>query len=65
MTWEYKTIKVRPTGFWGGTVDEAQVDAVINGLGRDGWELATTFATHEGYGRTRDVVLIFKRPRQA
>ena len=65
MEWEYKTIRFRPAGFWGGQVDESQLDAVINGLGRDGWELATSFATNEAYGRTRDAVLIFKRPRVA
>jgi hypothetical protein len=63
MEWEYKTVKVRPQGFFGGIVDEAQLDAVLNGLGRDEWELTTSFATHEGYGRTRDVVLMFKKPR--
>ncbi len=65
MEWEYRTVKLRPQGFWGGVVDEAQLDAVMNGLGRDGWELATSFVTHEGYGRTRDVIMVFKRPRGA
>ena len=65
MEWEYKTAKLRPQGFFGGVVDEAQLDAVLNGLGRDGWELTTSFATHEGYGRTRDVILMLKRPRAA
>jgi len=31
-------------------------------LGREGWELAAALPTTESYGRTRDVVVIFKRP---
>lgn len=63
MTWEYKTIKLQAKGFLGGKFDETQLDALMNGLGRDGWELAAAFDTNEAYGSTRDVVVIFKRPR--
>lgn len=63
MKWEYKTIKLRATGFAGGKFDETQLDAMMNDLGRDGWELAAAFDTSEGYGNTRDVVVIFKRAK--
>jgi len=63
MEWEYKTVKLRTKGFWGGTLDESRLDAMMNELGREGWELAAGFPTTESYGRTRDVVVIFKRPR--
>jgi hypothetical protein len=63
MKWEYKTIKLRTTGFLGGKFDETQFDRTINDLGLQGWELTSAFDTNEGYGNTRDVVAIFKRPK--
>jgi hypothetical protein len=62
MKWEYKTIKLRATGLLGGKFDETEFDRLINGLGSEGWELTAAFDTNEGYGNTRDVVAIFKRP---
>ena len=63
MKWEYKTLKVEPKGLMGGKVDEAQLDRVMNEFGAQGWELATAFGTDVAGGGTRDVVLIFKRPK--
>ena len=63
MKWEYKTIKLRATGFMGGKLDEVEFDRMINELGMQGWELTTAFDTNEGYGKTRDVVAIFKRQK--
>jgi len=61
MTWEYQTIKLRAKGLLGGKTDEVQLDAMMNELGAQGWELAAAFDTNEAYGSTRDVVVIFKR----
>lgn len=63
MNWEYKTIKLGATGFFGRNVDEVKLDEMINGLGIQGWELAAAFDTNEGQGYTKDVLVIFKRPR--
>lgn len=62
MKWEYKTIKLRATVGWfgGARTDEGQLDAMMNELGGQGWELAAAFDTNEAPG-TRDVVVIFKR----
>jgi len=62
MNWEYKTIKLQATGFIGGKFDETRLDDMMNDLGSQGWELAAGFDTNKGYGETRDVVIIFKRP---
>ena len=62
MNWEYKTIKLRATGFLGGKFNEAEFDRMLNELGGQGWELTSAFDTNESYGQTRDVVAIFKRP---
>jgi len=64
MQWEYKTITLATKGFWGGKLDVGKLDAFMNNLGADGWELVTGFDTNKGYGETRDVVVLFKRPRQ-
>lgn len=63
MVWEYKTVKLRVKGFWGGTLDQLRLDGMMNELGREGWELAAALPATESYGRTRDVVVIFKRPK--
>ena len=61
MRWEYKTIKLAAKGFLGGKFNEGELDAFMNDLGADGWELVTAFDTNKSYGETRDVVAIFKR----
>ncbi len=63
VQWEYKTVKLRARGLMGGKLDTGALDRMMNGLGADGWELTSAFDTNEGYGNTRDVVVIFKRPR--
>lgn len=63
MNWEYKTIKLGTTGFLGGKFDEFELEEKMNQLGRQGWELTTAFDTNKSYGETRDVVVIFKRPK--
>lgn len=40
MRWEYKTFKCKKTSGWRGyVVDSATLEAELNALGRDGWEL--------------------------
>lgn len=63
MKWEYKTLKLQPKGLMGGKVDKAQLDRTMNELGAQGWELAAAFDTDVAGGGTKDVVVIFKRPR--
>ncbi len=63
MKWEYKTIKLATTGFAGGKLDETKLEHFMNELGSQGWELVSAFDTNQGRGETRDVVVIFKRPR--
>lgn len=62
MKWEYKTIKLATTGFVGGKLDEKKLDEYMNQLGEQGWELVSGFSTI-GSGNTRDVVVVFKRPK--
>jgi hypothetical protein len=65
MNWEYKTVKTPATGgFLGGKFDEVALEARLNELGGQRWELVAAFATHQGYGQSRDIVAIFKRERR-
>ena len=59
--WEYKTIKVKATGFIGGEVETEDIEAKLNNLGRDGWELVSSFPTAASNGYTRYVLFVFKR----
>ena len=64
MKWEYRTVKLSTQGFWsGGELDEAALDAAMNDIGEEGWELVSAFGTNKGFGESRDVVVIFKRPK--
>ncbi|HSQ73933.1 MAG TPA: DUF4177 domain-containing protein [Bacteroidota bacterium] len=65
MNWEYKTLKVSARGgFMGGKFDEKILDAKLNEFGEQRWELVSAFATHLGYGQSRDVVAILKREKR-
>ena len=65
MSWEYRTVKFPATGgFLGGKFDEATLSARLNELGEQKWELVAAFATHQGYGWSRDIVTIFKREKR-
>ncbi|HEV3143551.1 MAG TPA: DUF4177 domain-containing protein [Gemmataceae bacterium] len=69
MQWEYYTLVLgaQMPGLFqpGGMVDPAEFDHEMNRLGRHGWEMVGGFPIAMAHGGTRDVVLIFKRPRVA
>ena len=49
MNWEYKTIKVGMTGILGRKLDERELEATMNQLGRQGWELGVRPETPDPY----------------
>jgi len=62
--WEYRTVKVEAKGwFAGGVLDQSKLEAALNDLGRDGWELVSTFDTNMLHGQTREIVSVLKRPK--
>ena len=66
MKWEYKTVKVstgRKTFVGKGVVDEVRLDAVLNQLGNEGWELISLLSSNYGFGATYEVVATFKRQK--
>ena len=63
--WEYKTVKKSANhGFFGGKTDISEMDSRLNELGGNGWELVSSFVTHMGYGSSREVCFVFKKPVQ-
>lgn len=64
QNWEYKTVKLSANhGFLGGKVDIQELNSQLNELGSLGWELVNTITTNMGYGTSRDIISIFKRPK--
>lgn len=63
MEWEYYTYRYKAAGFWGTKIEPAEVDAVLNEIGRQGWELVSVIAIGAAQGMTKELVMIFKRQR--
>ena len=62
-TWEYTTTVVTH-GFMGRQSEELnrkELEAALNELGADGWELATAFLDSALHGEKDGHVLVFKR----
>ncbi|WP_342437117.1 DUF4177 domain-containing protein [Paenibacillus sp. FSL L8-0436] len=59
--WEYKTIKFKTGGFWGGRVDDSEFQEELNFYGKEGWELVSCFDTSQAQGASKDVIVVFKR----
>ncbi len=59
---EYKTVFTDTKGFTGGKVDQNAFQNVLNELGAEGWDLISTVPVAQGYGSTRSIISIFKRP---
>ena len=60
--WEYLLYKTKPEGWLHDSVHEDSIEQVLNNLGQQGWEAASTLETHVGEGRTKDIVILMKRP---
>ena len=61
--WEYMILDVGVAGFWlGPNLDGNALTTKLNQLGAEGWEaLGLTEMTMQ-QGRTKDIVIILKRP---
>jgi hypothetical protein len=61
MKWEYKVITMKTQGYMGGAVDTVELEKALNSLGEEGWELACACDTNATFGRTGEMVVLFKR----
>ena len=59
MQWEYKTVQFNRRSFISGRVDPGYVNAKLNELGREGWELVNV-ENMSGWGMPA-VLAVFKR----
>lgn len=63
---EYKVVKLDISGGFfsmGGKVDTDELQTLLTSLGNEGWELVNTFDTAMTDGRSRNLVMIFKKER--
>ncbi len=61
MQWQYKTVRIEFSGIINNRVDVLEMDAVLNRLGDEGWELVSTFMD-VGELKKSGLVAMFKRP---
>jgi hypothetical protein len=59
--YEYKVIKTTESGFWDPQLDANRVELEMNKLGFDGWELTSVVDTNTYQGKTKEIVMFFKR----
>lgn len=59
--WEYRTVKFKTGGWFGGKVDEQKFQDELNRHGYEGWELVSCFDTSQAEGASRDIIAVFKR----
>ncbi len=62
MTWQYLTLRIKASGFFGVNLDYDEMNDKLNALGREGWELTSGFDRSKRNGISGEVVLILKRP---
>ena len=62
--WEYRTLKFEPGGWSGGKVDCLELQDHLNEAGAQGWEITGVIETTIHEGRTREVVILMKRPKE-
>jgi len=55
--WEYKTVAFQ-TFAWMGMMKNGEIDAMLNGLGKENWELISS----DGASLPKFVIYTFKRP---
>jgi hypothetical protein len=62
MRWQYRVIKISIGGFVGPHTSMEKLEAVLDQLGQDGWELVNVEDTSVQRGVSDDLLLFFKRP---
>ena len=61
--WEYKTEIINAKGvFSSGKFHSEELDQKLNEMGKLGWELVNIATSNKGYGESRALIAVFKRP---
>ena len=61
--WEYRSVRIRVGGWMTPKLELTELDAALNALGAEGWELVSALDIAESHGKSNAVVALFKRPR--
>ena len=59
--YEYKVVKTEESGFSDPKLDASNVEVELNKLGSEGWELTSVVDTNTYQGKTKEIVMFFKR----
>lgn len=62
MRWQYRVIKIGIGGFVGHQTSMEKLEAVLDQLGQEGWELVDVEDTSVQRGVSDDLLFFFKRP---
>jgi hypothetical protein len=62
MRWQYLTVDFRVGGFFGPAVNRDELERKLAELAENGWELISAIPIGSGYGATRSIFMILKRP---
>ena len=60
--WEYLVYKTKPEGWLHDSVHEQSIEQILNNLGQQHWEVTGTIETNVDEGRTKEIVILLKRP---
>ena len=62
MRWQYLTVDFPIGGFFGPVVNRDELEMKLAKLAETGWELTSAIPVCGGYGATRSIFMILKRP---
>lgn len=57
----YKLATFSSGGFFGGGVEQSQIEEELNKHSKEGWEVVSSFTTNRGYGATRYIVFVLRK----
>jgi hypothetical protein len=61
--WEYRSVRFDVGGWIGPKLDLAELDATLNAIGSEGWELVNALDLSQSDGKSRALLALFKRRR--
>ena len=58
---KYKIIRTQDSGWFSVNIDFSQLEAELNRLGQQGWDLVTSVDVEGSQGRTKEIGLVLKK----
>ena len=62
MKWQYSTDVIYAGGFFIRSISRDELERRLKARDEEGWELVSTSQIAGTYGKTRELLLIFRRP---